>query len=99
MIPPNDTSKRRPNNPTTLTGAQGELDPPRNRGVISRSGRREAARGEVTAQLALELSDYSVQDIAQTVRSTLEPLAADKKLAFKVEMPPELPPGRGDGRR
>ena len=50
-------------------------------------------------QLVLELSDYSVQDIAQTVRSTLEPLAADKKLAFKVEMAAELPPGRGDGRR
>jgi signal transduction histidine kinase len=50
-------------------------------------------------QLVLELSDYSVQDIAQTVRSTLEPLATDKKLAFKVEMAPELPPGRGDGRR
>jgi signal transduction histidine kinase len=50
-------------------------------------------------QLVLELSDYSVQDIAQTVRSTLEPLANDKKLAFKVEMAPELPPGRGDGRR
>ncbi len=47
----------------------------------------------------LELSDYSVQDMAQTVRSTLEPLAADKKLAFKVEMTSELPPGRGDGRR
>ena len=39
-------------------------------------------------QLVLELSDYSIQDIAQTVRSTLEPLAADKKLAFKVEMAP-----------
>jgi len=50
-------------------------------------------------QLMLELSDYSLQDIAQTVRSTLEPLAADKKLAFKVEMAPKLPPGRGDGRR
>src|SRR5262249_24493524 len=50
-------------------------------------------------QLELELSDYSIEDIAQTVRSTLEPLAADKKLAFKVEMPSELPPGRGDGRR
>jgi signal transduction histidine kinase len=47
----------------------------------------------------LELSEYSVQDIAQTVRSTLEPLAVDKKLTFKVEMAPELPPGRGDGRR
>jgi GAF domain-containing protein len=50
-------------------------------------------------QLVLELSDYSIQDIAQTVRSTLEPLAADKKLAFKVEVASQLPPGRGDGRR
>ena len=50
-------------------------------------------------QLVLELTDYSVQDIAQTVRSTLEPLAADKKLAFKIEVTPNLPPGRGDGRR
>jgi signal transduction histidine kinase len=50
-------------------------------------------------QLVLELSDYSVQDIAQTVRSTLEPLAADKKLAFKLEVAPKLPSGRGDGRR
>jgi GAF domain-containing protein len=50
-------------------------------------------------QLVLELSDYSMQDIAQTVRSTLEPLAADKKLGFKVEVAPQLPPGRGDGRR
>ena len=50
-------------------------------------------------QLVLELSDYSVQDIAQTVRSTLEPLAADKKLAFKLELATELPAGHGDGRR
>jgi signal transduction histidine kinase len=50
-------------------------------------------------QLVLELSEYSVQDIAQTVRSTLEPLATDKKLAFNVEVAPKLPSGRGDGRR
>jgi GAF domain-containing protein len=50
-------------------------------------------------QLVLELSDYSAQDIVQTVRSTLEPLAADKKLGFKVEIAPQLPSGRGDGRR
>jgi adenylate cyclase len=49
--------------------------------------------------LVLELSDYCVQDIAQTVRSTLEPLAAEKKLAFKLELARELPPGHGDGRR
>jgi len=50
-------------------------------------------------QLVLELSDYALEDIAQTVRSTLEPLAADKKLAFKIEVAPKLPPGHGDGRR
>jgi signal transduction histidine kinase len=50
-------------------------------------------------QLELELSDYCIEDIAHTVRSTLEPLAADKKLAFKLELAPELPPGHGDGRR
>ena len=47
----------------------------------------------------LELADYSVQDIAHTVRSTLEPLAADKKLAFKLELAPRIAAGRGDGRR
>jgi len=50
-------------------------------------------------QLVLELTDYTLEDIAQTVRSTLEPLAADKKLAFKVEVAPKMPPGHGDGRR
>jgi signal transduction histidine kinase len=72
---------------------------------IQRTGRYHSAptaaprRHCEAGQLVLELSDYSVQDIAQTVRSTLEPLAADKKLAFKVEMAPQLPSGRGDGRR
>jgi signal transduction histidine kinase/putative methionine-R-sulfoxide reductase with GAF domain len=50
-------------------------------------------------QLVLELSDYCIRDIAQTVRSTLEPLAADKKLGFKLGLSSELPPGHGDGRR
>jgi signal transduction histidine kinase len=50
-------------------------------------------------QLALELSDYSVGDIAQTVRSTLEPLAADKRLDFILDLRRELPRGHGDGRR
>jgi hypothetical protein len=30
---------------------------------------------------------------------TLEPLATDKKLAFKVEVSPKMPAGYGDGRR
>jgi GAF domain-containing protein len=50
-------------------------------------------------QLALDLTDYTVEDIAHTVRSTLEPLATDKRLSFKLELAPQLPPGRGDGRR
>ena len=50
-------------------------------------------------QLVLELTDYSLEDIAQTVRSTLEPLAADKNLVFKVDVAPRLPAGHGDGRR
>jgi signal transduction histidine kinase len=50
-------------------------------------------------QFVLELADYSLQDIAQAVRSTLEPLATEKKLAFKVEVAPKLPIGHGDGRR
>ena len=50
-------------------------------------------------QLVLDFSDYSLEDIAQTVRSTLEPLAADKKLAFKVEVAAKMPAGHGDGRR
>ena len=50
-------------------------------------------------QLVLELTDYSLEDIAQTVRSTLEPLAADKKLTFKIAVAPDMPAGHGDGRR
>src|SRR6266567_7455292 len=56
-------------------------------------------RSRWPASSSLELSEYSVQDIAQAVRSTLEPLATDKKLAFKVEVAPQLPSGHGDGRR
>jgi signal transduction histidine kinase len=50
-------------------------------------------------QLVLDLADYSLQSVTQTVYSAVEPLAADKKLDFKVEVAPDLPPGRGDERR
>jgi len=50
-------------------------------------------------QLVLDLADYSLQDVTQTVYSVVEPLAADKKLAFKAEVAPDLPAGRGDQRR
>jgi signal transduction histidine kinase len=35
----------------------------------------------------------------QTVASAVESLATEKKLALKLEVPPNLPPGRGDERR
>jgi signal transduction histidine kinase len=50
-------------------------------------------------QFSLDLIDYSLQDIAQAACSTLEPLAADKGLAFRIELDPNLPSGRGDKRR
>ncbi|MGE0034271.1 MAG: ATP-binding protein [Xanthobacteraceae bacterium] len=50
-------------------------------------------------QLTLTVSDYSVKQIVYSVSAAVEPLLADKKLAFKVELPPDLPTGRGDGRR
>lgn len=50
-------------------------------------------------QLKLDLAEYLIQDVAQTVYGAVEPLAADKKLAFRCEVAPNLPAGHGDGRR
>ena len=50
-------------------------------------------------QLVLSLADYSLKDVVHGVCSAVEPLAAEKKLAFKVEVAADLPPGRGDERR
>jgi signal transduction histidine kinase/putative methionine-R-sulfoxide reductase with GAF domain len=50
-------------------------------------------------QLTLSLDDYSLSDVVHGVVSVVEPLAAEKRLAFKAEVAPNLPPGRGDGRR
>jgi GAF domain-containing protein len=50
-------------------------------------------------QLKLDLTDYSLANVVQTVHSAVEPLAADKKLSFKAEVAPVLPPGLGDERR
>jgi signal transduction histidine kinase len=50
-------------------------------------------------QLVLTLDSYSIRDLVHGVYSAVEPLAAGKKLAFKVDMPPDLPSGRGDERR
>ena len=50
-------------------------------------------------QFTLDLADYSLQNVAQTVYNAVEPLAVDKKLVFKAEVQSDLPPGRGDERR
>jgi GAF domain-containing protein len=50
-------------------------------------------------QLVLSLDNYSLNDVVQTVYSAVEPLAAEKKLAFKVDVSPNLPSGRADERR
>ncbi len=50
-------------------------------------------------QLTLDLADYSLGDVTQTVYNAVEALAIDKKLAFKADLPPGLPRGRGDERR
>jgi signal transduction histidine kinase len=50
-------------------------------------------------QLVLNLDGYSIRDVVHGVYSAVEPLAAKKNLALKVEMPKDLPAGRGDERR
>jgi signal transduction histidine kinase len=50
-------------------------------------------------QLVLSLNDYSIKDMVHGVYVAVEPLASSKKLAFTVELPPDLPVARGDDRR
>jgi signal transduction histidine kinase len=50
-------------------------------------------------QLTLSLTDYSMKDVLYNVFSAVEPLASGKNLNFKVDAPPDMPPGRGDERR
>jgi signal transduction histidine kinase len=50
-------------------------------------------------QLTLSLADYSLKNVMQTVYTAVEPLAAQKKLQFKIDVPPDLPPGHGDEHR
>ena len=50
-------------------------------------------------QFTLDLADYSLQNVAQTVYNAVEPLALDKKLVFKADVQSDLPLGRGDERR
>jgi signal transduction histidine kinase len=50
-------------------------------------------------QLVLSLNDYSIKDMMQGVYVAVEPLAGNKKLNFKLEVPPDLPAAHGDERR
>jgi signal transduction histidine kinase len=50
-------------------------------------------------QLKLSLTDYSMKDVVYSVFSAVEPLATKKKLDFKVDVPPDMPPGYGDGQK
>jgi signal transduction histidine kinase len=50
-------------------------------------------------QLTLSLTEYSMKEVVNTVVTTVESLAAEKRLALKVAMAPTLPRGRGDERR
>jgi signal transduction histidine kinase len=50
-------------------------------------------------QLVLSLDNYSLKDVVHSVYSAVEPLAAEKKLVFRVEVPKNLPAGHGDERR
>ena len=50
-------------------------------------------------QLVLSINEYSIKDMMHGVYVAVEPLAGNKKLHFKLEVPPDLPPARGDERR
>jgi signal transduction histidine kinase len=50
-------------------------------------------------QLTLSLADYSLKELVDGVIIALEPLAVEKRLAFKAEVPADLPTGHGDERR
>jgi PAS domain S-box-containing protein len=50
-------------------------------------------------RLVLALADYSLKTVVETVYTAVEPLAQEKKLAFKVDVAPNLPVGHGDERR
>jgi signal transduction histidine kinase/HAMP domain-containing protein len=50
-------------------------------------------------QFTLSLTDYSMRDVVNSVITALEPLAVEKHLAFKADVPAQLPIGHGDARR
>ena len=47
----------------------------------------------------LSIGDYSMIELIQTVRTSVESLAAEKNLTLKTNLPEKLPIGRGDDQR
>jgi signal transduction histidine kinase len=84
--------------------------PPKMRGVLDRVQRNgkhllglindvlDLSKIEA-GQLTLSLAEYSIKDVVHNVFSAVESLTNEKKLALRVEMPKDLPVGRGDERR
>jgi signal transduction histidine kinase len=50
-------------------------------------------------QLTLSLSEYSMEEVIQTVFASVEALAAEKKLNMKFNVSKDLPTGKGDDKR
>jgi signal transduction histidine kinase len=50
-------------------------------------------------QITLSLTSYSLGDVVHGVVTSVEPLAAEKRLGLKLDILPNLPVGRGDERR
>ena len=52
-----------------------------------------------SGQFTLNMAEYAVESLVETVRSATESLAQNKKLAFKTEVAKSLPIGLGDEQR
>ena len=52
-----------------------------------------------SGEMTLSVGDFSFATLVQSVVMATESLATDKNLALTVDLPAELPPGRGDERR
>ena len=50
-------------------------------------------------ELTLDLADYSLKEVVQTVSTAVESLATGKKLALTIDVASNLPRGHGDERR
>jgi signal transduction histidine kinase/putative methionine-R-sulfoxide reductase with GAF domain len=52
-----------------------------------------------SGQFTLNMAEYAIESVVETVRSATESLAQNKKLALKTEVPQSLPIGLGDEQR